>query len=106
LERPAEVGAPDPALQFFKHQIRCVLVSIGRLIFPDTKASIVPPAVELFVCAVLGELAKECKAFPWAKPTANDPIPNIRHIFGHALDTIIPGVFENLGRLAVLTDEW
>jgi hypothetical protein len=96
--------AKSSASDAMRHQMRCVLVSIGRLLFPDCRAAIVAPAVELFVCAVLGQFAKECTAFPWAPAKRDDPVPDFLRVFGHAIGAIIPGVFENLGKLAVLAD--
>jgi hypothetical protein len=87
---------------FFKHQLRCVLVSLGRLLFPDTPTRMTLPAVELFVLAVLGQLQKELKALRDLHRQPNDAVPEFRHAFADALGNIIPGVLENLSELALL----
>jgi hypothetical protein len=98
---PSIVGVSSEGLRFFKHQIRCVLISLGRLLFPDTPARMTLPAVELFVASVLGQLYKELKAVKSLVRRPDDPVPDFRHAFADAVGNIIPGVYENLGTLAL-----
>jgi hypothetical protein len=81
------------------YQLRCVFLSIAALVFPDVPVAQSLPATELFVQAVLAELARNLARAPTGRQQTD--LRAFAKVFGAALGDVMPGVWAHLEDIAL-----
>ena len=90
--------------EFYAYQILVILTVLGTMLFPYVPIDVSISSVELFVVAVFGELARrlDCVGKLNLEDEQLSKVSNlalVEMMFGKAVATIIPSVFENLATI-------
>ena len=89
---------------FYAYQILVILTVLGNMLFPYVPIEVSISSVELFVVAVFGELARRLDGVRNQQVSEEElakvsSLPLVEMMFGKAVATIIPSVFENLATI-------
>ncbi|OHS96634.1 hypothetical protein TRFO_37154 [Tritrichomonas foetus] len=90
---------------FFKKQIQNIVKIIGMILFPDAPSKVTQPVSNLFIMSVFGQLYKLLIASNNLDEIENFNVGEIRYAFSMAMMGIIPSVYQNLFKLADMTQE-